>query len=183
MYLQNTVSAVEPENASAPLFRFPPDSLVAQIRGSLLRQGGQKPYATHSATMAVMEASATWNGGAVRYNELANRVEYDGAQWTDELTAAGLEWFETHDVATTREVFELALNRLARHHGYHPIRSYLEALPDAKADDPDLLDEILDAYGIDEQDLKNRRDAYIDAMCSWHTARIKRLFEPGCRVR
>ena len=181
MYLQKAVAAVEHENAPTPLFRFPPDSLVSQLRGSLRRQGGQKPYATHSATMAVMEASATWNG-PVRYNELANRVEYQGAQWTDERTAAGLEWLETHDVATTREVFEAALNRLARHHMYHPIKDYLEALPPANADDPDLLDEILDAYGIDEQDLKNRRDAYVDAMCSWHTARIKRLYEPGCRV-
>lgn len=182
MYLQKAVSSVEHENAPTPLFRFPNDPLVAQLRGSLLRHGGPKPYATHSATMAVLEASGTWNGGAVRYNELANRVEYHGAQWTDELTAASLEWFETHDVATTREVFELALNRLARHHGYHPIKDYLEALPPANADDPALLDEILDAYGIDPVDLQNRRNAYVDAMCCWHTARIKRLYEPGCRV-
>ena len=62
MYLQRTVSSVEHENAPTPLFRFPNDPLVSQIRGSLLRQGGQKPYATHSATMAVLEASGTMYG-------------------------------------------------------------------------------------------------------------------------
>jgi predicted P-loop ATPase len=59
---------------------------------------------------------------------LAYRPEYDGGEWTDLLTAAALEWFETHDVATTKEVLEAAVDRLAKAHAYHPVKEYLEAL-------------------------------------------------------
>jgi predicted P-loop ATPase len=170
--------------AATSVFRFPPDPLVAQVRDNLpsdYRQGGQKPYATAAATMAVMEASSTWVDH-VRWNEMAHVIEYDGKPWVDELTAAALEWFEVHRVSTTKEVFEASLSRLALARSFHPVKMYLEAVPPVDADDPAILAELLQAIGIDPADLERRRDAYVDMLTAWLTARVARVYEPGCRV-
>jgi predicted P-loop ATPase len=172
-----TKIANQDNNASE--FNFPADPHIKDLRSSLRSQPGQKPYATERATKTILEVSETWR--PLRYNELTQKIEYDGKPWDDWKIGPALAWFQDHDVTTTKEVLERCLVWQAQGVAYDPIKEYLESLRFVEPTDP-IVNEIIAHMGFSPKDSDARKYAHKEILHTWLIARVARIYEPGCHV-
>lgn len=118
----------------------------------------------------------------IRYNEMNRRIEAKGVPWErpagpwrDADDAQLYQWLvRTYGVQFPREKFSLALTAVADRRRFHPVKEYLDALPewDGIQRIPTLLVDYLGA----EDNIYTR-----EATQKCLTAAVARIYEPGVK--
>lgn len=118
----------------------------------------------------------------IRYNEMNRRIEADGmpwerpaGPWRDADDAQLYQWLvRTYGVQFPREKFSLALTAVADRRRFHPVKEYLDSLPewDGLQRIPTLLVDYLGA----EDNIYTR-----EATQKCLTAAVARIYEPGVK--
>lgn len=113
-------------------------------------------------------------GGTIRWNELAERVEWNGRPLEDHHLIDVRLILEGHQYEGSKDDILGAVTRHARENSYHPVRDYLRSL---KWDGTPRLDHWISAC-LGAEDTKFARIAGRKTLI----AAVARAFRPGCKV-
>lgn len=128
----------------------------------------------------IMENDAAFSG--VRLNTMSGLIEAEGLPWTDEP----VQWNDTHDAILTDWIarkygvefpvlkVRQALQKIAFERRYHPVKDYLEALPEW--DGKERLDHLLTDYLGADDNIYTR-----EVIRKSLTAAVARIYEPGVK--
>lgn len=140
---------------------------------------GIKPLLANALT--AMRFDEEWNG-TISFNEFSQRTEVlEGTPWKPEpyLWADGddtllTEWLQREGIEVTVSTAAQAAEAVAREHGYHPVRDYIDRLVWDKVPRTDTW---LQTYmgAIDSP--------YVQAVGSrWLISAVARVMDPGCQA-
>jgi hypothetical protein len=141
-------------------------------------KGGALPILANAIT--ALRSAPDWCG-VLAWDEFAMRVVAlrekpwgGGEEWTDQEDRRTTEWLQRHGILVKLTEAGQAVQTVAKDHGFHPVRQYLEGL---KWDGISRTDDWLTLYaGAEAADLTRAVAA------RWLTSAVARVFEPGCKA-
>lgn len=118
----------------------------------------------------------------LRFNEMAGKIDPTGVPWKrppgtwrDADDAQLYQWIaKNYNVQFPKEKFNLALTAVADDRRFHPVKEYLESLPDW--DGQERVETLLIDY-LGAEDTRYVREATRKAL----TAAVTRIYEPGAK--
>jgi predicted P-loop ATPase len=157
------------------------------VEASLARAKGG-PRATAGNVLKAIRDDPRW-GPHVRVNRLGNQTEMWGKPIEDENCEVlhATEWLaDTYDLHVSTTQTRDALFACASLHAYHPVRAYLEGLPEWDGSQtiyrvlPEILGIVLHPNADDET--RARFNLYQTYMRRMLISAVARALRPGCKV-
>jgi predicted P-loop ATPase len=158
---------------------------AGEWRKKLLLNSNDAPRAVLANVLIALREAPEWKG-ILAFDEFALRPMLRGrAPWMDTAPSEPVEWTSEHDTACTEwmqrnglfvgvDVVATAVEKVAREHGYHPIRDYLNGL---KWDGKPRIDTWLtDHFGVKDTPYSRAIGA------KWLISAVARVFKPGCKA-
>ncbi len=114
-----------------------------------------------SSLQVTAKSSPPWDSRAVPFS------------WRDDDDVRAAAWMQRNGIMVSQEIAGQAIQTVAREHGFHPIRDYLDPL---KWDGVKRIDDWLTLYlGADPSD-------YVRAVgAKWLVGAVARVYQPGCK--
>jgi predicted P-loop ATPase len=156
-----------------------------QWRKQLILGANEMPRPILANVLTALREAPEWQG-VLAYDEFSLRTMIRGkAPWMDKAPSEPVEWTSEHDTACTEwmqrngiyckvDVVASTVEAVAKAHGYHPIRDYLNGLQwDGK---PRIDTWLTDHFGVKDT-------PYSRAIGSkWLISAVARVFKPGCKA-
>jgi predicted P-loop ATPase len=151
--------------------------------------GAVKPLLAN--VLAALRSAPEW-AGVLAYNEFALRTvalkpppwnQAHAGEWSDTADSLTSEWLQWNGIHVSSKLARESVEAVAREHGFHPVREYLDKL---KWDSVPRLDAWLETYLGAK--LAGTADAgqYSDYLHAtgprWLISAVARIYQPGCKA-
>jgi len=169
--------------ATAAVLANPSPSITDGWRARLITNEKGKGLPIVANALIALQHAPEWAGVLAfdqsSFNTIAkNQPPWDDLReppfvWTDEDDIRTAAWLQHEGIMAAKETAGQAVQTIARDHGFHPIRDYLDSL---KWDRVKRIGEWLTLYlGVDPSD-------YVRAVgAKWLIGGVARIYKPGCK--
>jgi putative DNA primase/helicase len=139
------------------------------------------PKATFGNAVIAFAAAPEWTNVAFDQFklEMVKRDRTSAKPWADADTLRALKWLHEQEIYVRKNEAHDAITLVAREHGFHPVKDYLESLTwDGLERVPNLF---FDYFGV--KPAGGERDTYVRAATvRWMISAVARIFQPGCKA-